>query len=187
MKYKTIYADPPWPEYGGGKIKRGADRHYPLMKVKEIIALGEELHNYIDPNGCHLYLWATNNYLPEALEVMEAWGFEYKTTITWMKDRFGIGQYFRGQSEHCLFGTRGVLAYNTRADGKRGQGTTAFVAPRSVHSRKPQEMRAMIETVSYAPRLELFARDEFNGWAKWGNQVIPDIDLGGSHQLPLVA
>jgi N6-adenosine-specific RNA methylase IME4 len=94
MTYKTIYADPPWPEYGGGQIKRGADRHYPLMKVRDIIALGDNLRPFIDPSGCHLYLWATNNYLPEALEVMKAWDFEYKTTITWMKDRFGIGQSF---------------------------------------------------------------------------------------------
>jgi N6-adenosine-specific RNA methylase IME4 len=186
VKYKTVYADPPWPEHGGGKIKRGADRHYSLMKVKDIIALGDELQNYIDPEGCHLYLWATNNYLPDALKVMEAWGFDYKTTITWMKDRFGIGQYFSGQSEHCLFGTRGTLPYNIRADGKRGQGTTAFLAPRSIHSRKPKEMRTMIETVSYEPRLELFARQEFDDWDKWGNQVAPDIDLG-NHQLQLVA
>jgi N6-adenosine-specific RNA methylase IME4 len=187
MKYKTVYADPPWPEYGGGKLKRGADRHYPLMKVTDIIALGDDLGPFLDPHGCHLYLWATNNYLPEALEVMKAWGFEYKTTITWMKDRFGIGQYFRGQSEHCLFGTRGSLPYNIRSDGKRGQGKTAFVAPRSIHSRKPQEMREMIEVVSYAPRLELFAREEFAGWDKWGNQVRPDIILGGALQLPMVA
>ncbi len=176
MKYKTIYADPPWPEYGGGKIKRGADRHYPLMSIPEIIRLGSQLEPYIDGNA-HLYLWATNNYLPDALTVMKAWGFEYKTTITWMKDRMGLGQYFRGLSEHCLFGVRGSLPYRTRPDGKRAQGTTAFLAPRQEHSRKPEEMRRMIELVSYEPRLELFARRPVEGWDVWGNQVETDLPL----------
>ncbi|MCK5641183.1 MAG: hypothetical protein KAJ19_10310 [Gammaproteobacteria bacterium] len=94
MKYKTIYADPPWPERGGGKIKRGADRHYPLMKVKEIISMSDFVNSISDEN-CHLYLWVTNNYLPSGLQVMEAWGFRYITTITWVKDRIGLGQYFR--------------------------------------------------------------------------------------------
>ena len=69
-KYKTIVADPPWPEVGGGKIKRGADRHYPVMKVKDIMAL--PVHEIADTN-CHLYLWTTNNYLPDAFNVMAAW------------------------------------------------------------------------------------------------------------------
>jgi N6-adenosine-specific RNA methylase IME4 len=179
MRYKTIYADPPWPEYGGGKIKRGADKHYPLMKIANIIALGIELQRYIDQEGCHLYLWTTNNYLREGLQVMEAWGFDYKTTITWVKDRIGIGQYFRGLSEHCLFGVHGRLPYRLKSNGKRGQGQTAFFAPRSIHSRKPEEMREMIETVSYAPRLELFARTRHQGWDAWGNEVQPDIMFTG--------
>ena len=176
MKYKTIYADPPWPETGGGKIKRGADRHYPLMKLDAIIALGEELKPYVDDNA-HLYLWVTNNFLPAGLEVMKAWGFEYKTTITWMKDRIGLGQYFRGLSEHCLFGVRGALPYRTRPDGSRAQGITAFQAPRFEHSRKPEEMRRMIERVSYSPRLELFARRVYSGWNAWGNQIESDVRL----------
>lgn len=64
MKYRKIYADPPWMEHGGGKIKRGADRHYPLMKTKDIMAL--PVRELIDPEGCHLYLWTTNNYSSEA-------------------------------------------------------------------------------------------------------------------------
>jgi N6-adenosine-specific RNA methylase IME4 len=175
MKYKTIYADPPWPEKGGGKIRRGADRHYPLMPVKTIIAMSAELQPFIN-NDAHLYLWVTNNYLPAGLDVMKAWGFDYKTTITWVKDRMGLGQYFRGQSEHCLFGVRGVLPYKS-IDGKRAQGVTAFYAPRTEHSRKPEEMHRMIERVSYAPRLELFARRPAAGWNIWGNQVLPDIKL----------
>lgn len=83
-KYKTIYADPPWKESGGGKIKRGADRHYPLMSTKEICEL--PVWKIADDN-CHLYLWTTNNFLQDAFKVIEAWGFTYITCITWMKDR----------------------------------------------------------------------------------------------------
>jgi N6-adenosine-specific RNA methylase IME4 len=167
-KYKTIYADPPWPERGGGKIKRGADRHYPLMRIEDIAAL--PVMDLADPEGCHLYLWTTNNYLPAALEVMAAWGFRYITTITWTKDRAGLGQYFRGLTEHCLFGVRGKVPYKI-IDGKRQQGTTGFYAPKGRHSQKPEEMRQMIEKVSYGPRIELFARQIAPGWDAWGNEI----------------
>ena len=168
-KYKTIYADPPWPEQGGGKIKRGADRHYPLMPVKEIMEL--PVGELADPEGCHLYLWATNNYLPAAFECIKAWGFEYITTITWMKDKVGLGQYYRGLTEHCLFATtKKRLPY--KMDGnKRCQGMTGFCEPKTIHSRKPVKMREMIEVVSYAPRIELFARELYDGWDVWGNEV----------------
>ncbi len=96
--------------------------------------------------------------------------------ITWFKDKAGLGQYYRGITESCLFGIRGHLPYKTR-DGKRQQGLTGFTAPRTEHSRKPAEMRAMIEKVSYGPYLELFAREEHEGWDVWGNEVDPAIDL----------
>lgn len=166
-KYKTIYADPPWPEYGGGKIKRGADKHYGLMTVKQIMALPVP---EICEENAHLYLWTTNNYLPAALEVMKAWGFTYKTIITWGKDKFGLGQYFRGQTEHCLLGVRGNLPYKV-VDGKRQQGRTLLLAPRREHSQKPDEMRQMIEKVSYEPYIELFAREHVNGWDCWGDEI----------------
>lgn len=139
MKYKTIYADPPWMECGGGKIKRGADRHYPLMKTKDIAAL--PVRDLIDPEGCHLYIWTTNNFFPDALEVVKAWGFEYVTTITWLKDRQGLGQYYRGLTEHCIFArTKKALPYKMLG-GKRQQGVTGFQAEKSVHSRKPEATR----------------------------------------------
>ncbi len=171
-KYQILYADPPWPESGGGaKYKRGADRHYKLMRVEDIAALpvAEEL---ADENA-HLYLWTTNNFLPAALDVMKAWGFRYVTMITWVKDRMGLGQYFRGLTEHCLFGVRGNLPYLIK-DGKRAQGKTAFYAPKREHSRKPDEMRTMIEHVSGTadrPKIELFARERVPGWDAWGDEV----------------
>lgn len=167
-KYKVIYADPPWNESGGGKIKRGADRHYPLMKTKDIANL--PIQSIADPNGCHLYLWVTNNFLKDGLYVMEAWGFRYVTMITWLKHRQGLGQYYRGVTEHCLFGVMGSVLYKT-IDGKRAQGLTGFTAPRKEHSKKPEEMRSMIERVSYFPAIELFARQQINDWDCWGNEA----------------
>ena len=168
--FATIYADPPWMETGAGVKggRRGADRHYSLMKTKDIEAL--PVGRVAAPNS-HLYLWTTNRFLPDGLRVMMAWGFSYRTTITWLKDRFGLGQYFRGMTEHCLFGVCGVLPYKTKTDGKRAQGVTGFIAPRQAHSVKPDEMRQMIELVSPPPRLELFARSSSPGWTVVGAEA----------------
>lgn len=168
-KYKTIYLDPPWMERGGGKIKRGADKHYPLMKTKDIAKL--PIRNLVDESGCHLYMWTTNNFILDAFELLKEWGFEYITLITWNKDKIGLGQYFRGKTEHCIFAsTHKRLPYKI-IDGKRQQGVTGFYEPKTIHSRKPNQMREMIERVSYEPRIELFARQSFNGWDAWGNEV----------------
>lgn len=178
-KYKTIYADPPWMERGGGKIKRGADKHYPLMKTSEIMSL--PIKNIAEDNS-HLYLWVTNNYIEEGLKVIKAWGFRYITKIDWIKgeitenklfrpDNLGLGQYFRGGSESCLFAVKGSLPYK-KIEGKKQQGQTYIIAPRREHSRKPDEMRDMIEKVSYGDYIELFARQKTEGWDSWGNEVI---------------
>src|SRR3990167_220009 len=84
-RYSTIVADPTWPEYGGGKIRRGANKHYSLISLDEIKSLEDQVKAWRSPSGCHLYLWVTNNYLPAGLEVMAAWGFAYKTIISWAK------------------------------------------------------------------------------------------------------
>lgn len=176
--FKTIVIDPPWPEKGGGRIKRGADKHYPLMSIKEIVALGEEIQRVANAN-CHLYLWCTNNYSSAAEDIIKAWGFRKVSIITWVKGyirdgrlvlQTGLGQYYRGVSEHCYFALRGKLPYKT-INGKRAQGLTAFLAPRTEHSVKPEELYRMAETVSYPPRLEMFARKEREGWYVWGDQV----------------
>ena len=168
-KYKTIYADPPWREVGGGKIKRGADKHYPLMKTRDIIGM-KDMINRISDDNCHLYLWTTNTFLRDGLKVMEEWGYRYITTITWAKDRFGLGQYYRGQTEHCLFGAKGKPPYKI-IDGKRQQGTTLINAKRTKHSKKPTEMYKYIEKVSYPDYLEMFARNKRDGWDSWGNEI----------------
>ena len=109
--------------------------------------------------------------MQDAFKVIEAWGFRYITTITWFKDKIGLGQYFRGITEHCLFAVKGNLPYKI-IDGKRAQGKTGFYEAKREHSRKPKTMREMIELVSYAPRIELFAREKFDGWDYWGNEII---------------
>lgn len=190
-QYGTILADPPWMERGGGQIKRGADRHYPLMHTRDICAL--PVASLALPN-CHLYLWVTNNFLKDGLKVMEAWGFRYVTKITWAKEGApGLGQYFRGmtedclvavrgqaedgldaaddQTEDCLFGIRGQPPYKLDENGKRCQGKTLIVAPRGEHSAKPEELRRMAERVSHGPFLELFARRRVEGWDCIGNDV----------------
>lgn len=182
-QYRVIYADPPWPEYGGGKITRGAQKHYPLMKVEEICALPVGEWAAAD---AHCYCWTTNNYLQAGLDVVKAWGFRYVTCITWVKSKPGLGQYYRGMTEHCLFAVRGRLPYRQREDGKRAQGRTvvfdddaslldlpaAFEATAEAHSVKPERMRHYIELVSgHGLLLELFARQRVEGWDAWGNEA----------------
>lgn len=172
MRFKTILADPPWMERGGGKIKRGADKHYPLMRTEHIMDLrvnGLKIWD-LAAEHAHLYLWVTNNFLHDGFDVMSAWGFRYVTCITWVKDRIGLGQYFRGQTEQLLFGVRGKPGYKL-VNGKRQQGTTLIQAPRGAHSAKPEEAYRLIEKVSSGPFIELFARSKRPGWTSWGNEV----------------
>jgi N6-adenosine-specific RNA methylase IME4 len=170
MKYKTIYADPPWSETGAGQIKRGADKHYSLMKTPEIIEYMKQIS--VEDNA-HLYLWVTNNHLKDGLQVMESLGFRYITNIVWVKDRFGLGQYFRGMHEICLFGVKGNLPYKHKIDPSRSCCTESTVihAKRTEHSKKPTEMYSKIENTSYPPFLEVFARCRRDGWDVMGNEV----------------
>lgn len=173
--YVTLYADPPWPEVGGGRIKRGADAHYELMKVKDIIGMGAEVQR-VTASKSHCYLWVTNNYLRAAFDVLDAWGYRYVTCVTWGKQQMGLGQYYRGQTEHCLFGVRNNIPYATY-HGKRAQGRTLILAPRTEHSVKPPQMRQWIEMVSPGPYLELFARTAVPNWTAWGNEQLRETTL----------
>ena len=172
IRYGTIFADPPWPERGGGKIKRGADRHYPLMDVPDIIGMAHAVRQFAKPRS-HLYLWTTNNHLPSALLVMWAWGFEYKTALTWMKTgNPGMGQYHQGLTEHLLFGVRGKPRKYRTLNGKRARGLTGFFQEsRGRHSKKPDIVYKWARQVSYGPYLELFGIGERPGWTVWGNQI----------------
>ena len=169
--YSTILADPPWNERGGGKIKRGADRHYPLMKEPEIKALMSEWLDQCVAENAHLYMWVTNNYLPHGLRVLEHLGFRYVTNVVWVKSRIGLGRYFRGQHELCLFAVRGRgFAVRKPANNIPSLIGRQLIKPER-HSQKPLEAYEMIEARSEGPYLELFARKRREGWDALGNEV----------------
>jgi len=112
-----------------------------------------------------------NNQVDDGFKCLEKWGFKYQTMITWHKmGNPGIGWYFRGTSESCLFGTVGKLPYK-KINGRFQQGVTSFVAPRLEHSVKPELMRWMIERVSYPPYCEIFARRFVPNWTCVGNEI----------------
>ena len=177
--YKCLACDPPWLERGGGKSKRGADRHYQLMDKKEILSTMREalglspIHRSLVAASCHLWMWATSNYLPDALWVMGGLGFEYKTSAVWVKVcpvkglQKGLGQYMRHSHEWLLLGTRGDAMVPEPAD----RMPSVIFAPRTRHSTKPQEAYDLIERCSPGPRLECFARTPRDGWTVWGNEV----------------
>src|SRR4029077_14966790 len=106
------------------------------------------------------------NYLSDGLKVIASLGFRYVTNLVWVKDRFGLGQYFRGQHELCLFGVLGSLMTSNRIT------STVISARKRQHSEKPLAIYGLIESVSPSPRLEMFARDKREGWTSWGNEHI---------------
>lgn len=178
-KFRTVTLDPPWLERGSGKVKRGADRHYPLMKTKDMPALITSASVWNFYEHAHCYMWVTNNFLPDGLWLMKEIGFEYKTNICWGKRRIGIGQYFRGQHEVCLFGTRGKGMDPSVYSGRRNipslldaeHGLVPGTRHRR-HSEKPSEFYDLVEARSRGPYLEMFARSNRRGWMSWGNEVL---------------
>ena len=166
---RTIIADPPWRERGGGKIKRGADRHYPLMSTSQNI---EIMKNWLDQHelsdDLHFYLWVTNNFLVDGIRAIEELGFRYITNIIWIKNSIGLGRYFRGKHEICLFATRG-----------RGFGVitesrsipSVFHAKKRDHSRKPEEFYELVEKRSKGKYLYMFSRSDRPNWIMTGNEA----------------
>ena len=177
IEYRTLLMDPPWNETGGGKIKRGADRHYPLIKPKDmlptIIAGINEKGRIAD--DAHCYMWVTNNFLKDGLQLMEDLGFRYITNIVWVKDRFGLGQYFRGQHELMLFGVKGKFHRNKIPDSSCA---SVIHAKRRKHSQKPVDQYTRVESISAGPYLEMFARSNRDGWDVWGNDPTVQSDNG---------
>jgi N6-adenosine-specific RNA methylase IME4 len=173
--FGTLLADPPW-RFTNRTGKMAPEhkrlRRYPTMSLSEIMEL--PVAHIAQPKS-HLYLWCPNALLKEGLEVMQRWGFVYKTHIVWEKirkdggpDGRGVGFYFRNVTELCLFGVRGSL--RTAQPGRR---QVNFMATRKrEHSRKPDELYPIIEACSPGPYIELFARQEREGWTSWGNEVL---------------
>ncbi len=170
----TVLADPPW-QFSNrtGKMApehRRLNRYATLTleEIKEIPVLSA------CAPACHLYLWVPNALLREGLDVMDAWGFSYKTNLVWHKvrrdggpDGRGVGFYFRNTTELVLFGTRGKLR-----TGDAGRRQVNIIRTRKrEHSRKPEELYDIIEACSPGPYLELFARGQTRAiWNVWGNQ-----------------
>lgn len=159
--FRTIAADPPW-QYGNKATRAAAEDHYPTLSLAELCELPVEDWA---ADEAHLYLWATNGFLREAFEVMDSWGFTYKTTLTWVKPQLGLGNYFRSSTEHVLFGVRGGLK---TLDSNQFNW---FEARQGKHSKKPGRFFDLVEKCSPGPFLEMFARTRRLGWESWGNEV----------------
>lgn len=173
-KYRTILADPPW-EYGEGFVNgpaRGegwSNRHalpYPSMTVEEIAEL--PVRELADPSGAFVFLWTTNRYLPDAFDVMAAWGFRYRQTMIWVKGDVSPfpGAIGPNSVEYLLVGRRGGVK-------RVGTWPTVLIeANRGEHSAKPEVFGDIIEAVAPGPRVELFARRNRFGWDTWGNEAL---------------
>jgi N6-adenosine-specific RNA methylase IME4 len=178
-QYPVIYADPPWrfqnfSQKGEG---RNAIAHYDCLDVEALANL--PVADYAAPD-CTLLMWATDPLLPQALKIIESWGFTYKTVgFYWAKlnkaanaggfttDDFfsGLGYWTRANVEQCLLATRGKPRRISKSVRK------LCVAPRREHSRKPEEIYSRIEALVAGPYLELFARETRPGWDQWGDQA----------------
>lgn len=172
-KYKIIYADPPWQYrvYSKKGQGRSAENHYHTMNIKDIMALPVDK---IADKDCILFLWITFPCLKEGIEVMERWGFKYKTCgFNWVKRNkkkntyfMGLGFWTRSNSEVCLIGTKG--------QPKRVSKSVSQICDARImeHSKKPAEIRErIVELCGELPRVELFARDKVKGWDSLGDEI----------------
>ncbi len=173
-KYNLIYADPPWSfkTYSDKGKGRSAERHYPCMGKKEIQEL--PIPKICEKN-CVLFLWVTAPCLLEGIELIEAWGFTYKTVaFTWIKqnrksDKFfmGMGYYTRSNAEYCLLATKGEIL-----ERKSHSVSSVVVSHLEEHSKKPDVVRErIVELFGDLPRVELFARQQIEGWDSFGNEI----------------
>ena len=207
--WQTAQADPPWKEVGAGKIKRGADRHYPLIATKDMPDVIRGSGLWTPAENAHLYMWVTNTFLPDGLWLMKELGFTYKTNVCWTKKQMGIGRYFRGKHELLLFGTRGkgwsvrtdrndiAGAYVTEddddyenyfSDGSSIEADHVRNKGKRKHSGKPEIFTDMIESRSKGPYVEFFARSLRPNWTSWGNDaaVQPEVATPESTPEPVV-
>jgi N6-adenosine-specific RNA methylase IME4 len=174
-RFGAILADPPW-QFANRTGKMAPEhkrlKRYSTMTLQQIIELPVSM---FAADKSHLYLWVPNALLQSGLDVMRAWGFEYKSNIVWYKvrkdggpDGRGVGFYFRNVTELLLFGIRGK---NNRTLPPGRTQTNVIATRKREHSRKPDETFQIIEKCSPGPYLELFARERRNGWTAWGNET----------------
>ena len=163
QKFPTVYADPPW-SYDNSASRAAAVNHYPTLTVDEICS---EPVLQLAAEDAHLHLWTTNAFLQNAFQVIDAWGFQFKSCFVWVKTEIGMGNYWRVSHEFLMLGVRGHLTFKDRTL------PSWIEAHRTAHSRKPAIVRSLIERVSPGPYLELYGREELpnSAWTVHGNQV----------------
>ncbi len=154
--FQVIVADPPW------RYATSNDLPYPTMSIEEIKAM--PVMDLADDDAI-LWLWTTNAHLRLAFDVVDAWGFEYKALLTWVKDRMGTGEWLRGRTEHCLLAARGKPIFI------HGTHSTVLEAARREHSRKPDEFYSLVDETCGGGKIELFCRQQRNGWQAYGNDT----------------
>jgi len=161
--FRVIVADPPWTYHKrrDDPSRRGVVT-YPDMATEEICALPVAP---LAADDAVLWLWTTNAHMRDAYAVLDAWGFTEKTILTWVKDRPGMGDWLRGQTEHCILAVRGRPVVTLT-----NQSTVLYAAARE-HSRKPEEFYRLVEALCPGSKLELFARERRPGWEAWGNDT----------------
>jgi N6-adenosine-specific RNA methylase IME4 len=162
-KYSVILADPPWEYEHPISDSRRIENHYPTMPIEEICALPVQ---DICSDDAVVFLWVTTPMLKKGLQVLEAWGFEYRTERVWIKPSIGPGYWVRNRHEHLLIGVRGELPT------PEYKPDSVIEAPREEHSKKPDSVYDDIEKMYPGlDRVELFARQRRDGWDSWGNQA----------------
>jgi N6-adenosine-specific RNA methylase IME4 len=171
-RYGVLSVDPPWrfsvysEDTGQG---RAAEAHYPTMALGDIAGIDV---SSIAADDCVLFLWAPAPTLPEALEILKAWGFAYRTHCVWMKDKIGLGFWFRNQHEILIVAVKGDVP----APAHGTQWSSVIEAPRGAHSVKPDVFYELIEAYFPSlPKIELFARRRRQGWDCWGNEAPPAV------------
>jgi N6-adenosine-specific RNA methylase IME4 len=160
--FELIYADPPW-QLGNPDGPYAPESHYPTLPLDQIKALEVPA-----ADDAVLFLWAVSALLPQALAVIESWGFEYKTNLVWEKEWIGPGVWLRNRHELLLVARRGAFSPPEPED----RVDSVLEAPRGRHSEKPERVYELLEQMyPHASKLELFARRRRPGWAAWGNEV----------------
>jgi len=165
--FDIIYADPPWKYDFSETASREIEKNYPTMDLDKLKDKLKEDKFKVADNAV-LFMWATAPKLREALELMDAWGFEYKTHAIWDKQKIGMGYWFRGQHELLIVGVKGEFSPPEQED----RVSSVISIKRTKHSKKPDEIRDLIS--KWYPmhnKIELFAREKHEGWDVWGNEV----------------
>lgn len=176
-KYQVIYADPPWRLQSMSSSAWNRSRKGFLLQEKYPLLSTEEINNLpvkeIADDNCSLFLWCTHSTIPDALEVMKAWGFKYHCLITWDKGSgFSLWGFHR-RTEFLMYRYKGKINVNQ----KGRYIPTLITEKKTKHSRKPEAAYTLIESNAPTPRIELFAREKREGWDVWGNEVKGDIIL----------